>query len=191
MEFLPLPLRTQPCEPFGASCLFYRYKVGLIIFLNRIMEQCCTPGRNLGGLLEKGGRGWNIFLVFSVISAEGTETKKGSGSATGQKAHSHAPPDPAGLAGGSDCLGVGEASWVKSVVWGNGKQTGLIRIRKRASRWLENDSKLAGRVKVWTVENPENVAHARAYKPHMSSQKLCGLAGEATRPPFACLCCYL
>lgn len=40
-------------------------------------------------------------------------------------------------------------------------------------------------LKVWTVEKSRNVAHARAYRPLMSSQKLCGLAGGATRPTLA------
>ena len=38
------------------------YKVSLHYLLNRIMEQGCTPGRNLGGLLEKGGQFLNAVI---------------------------------------------------------------------------------------------------------------------------------
>lgn len=101
--------------------------------LNRIMEQGLTPGRNLGGILEKGEDSWNIFPVFKVISAEEAETKRRLGQCSCAERLFYLL-DTALVTNPREgccyCLGVGEVSWKKSVVWGNVKQTGLVLIRK-------------------------------------------------------------
>lgn len=55
---LPAPATPMAASPVNRSGphVYSGYKVSLHYLLNRIMEQDFTPGRNLGGLLEKGGK---------------------------------------------------------------------------------------------------------------------------------------
>lgn len=127
-----------------------------------------TQGKNLGDILEKERKGWNNLLIvqFPFVRYFSRSWNKDKEVVM--------PPSKCLLylldtavvtspqEGCCYCLGVGEASWKKSVVWGNVKQAGLALIRKEGDSKTSNDSKLPLRVKGIVFEIIKNIVCGQA-----------------------------
>jgi hypothetical protein len=149
--------RDKDC--FGAR-YYPGYKMSLCYLLSRIMEQLLTQGRiweaawKWGGKLKYPGNcpvlgylswSWNKEKEVMVPLYKSLSLPLRYSTSLQSKGYCY-------------CLGVGEASWKKSVVWGNVKEAAFVLIRREGIRRGLKCLQTTAELKVLSVKLTEETA---------------------------------